>query len=321
MKPSNFVQILQQLLPPGRWSKSPESVLLRLLHWFSLSLTRVENRANDLLREANPHTAIESLPEWERLLGIDENFGLTTDERRAVLRRKMTMSQGWSSPSQLSAIFASHGWVLDSVIAKGSQNIRIGESGIGSEVSSNLCFNIIGLRIRPPPMGADAFSNLQETVERGKPANLRLQWPHQLWDKDLDLVAGWWQILRGGRSDIFFQRRLFDELNSGLQFHEKGRCDDVVVLVENLSDKMCYLPKGTVFHPCRQNPGLLTETERLTLPNNSWQLNSGVFITANSSTNLTISSMLPGTSGELTQETILAFTPDAQFYFLNIRVA
>ena len=98
---------------------------------------------------------------------------------------------------------------------------------VGSEVSSNLCFNIIDLRIRPPPMGADAFSNLQETVERGKPANLRLQWPHQLWGKDLDLVAGWWQILRGGRSDIFFQRRLLDTLNSERYFHETGRYDDM----------------------------------------------------------------------------------------------
>ena len=174
-------------------------------------------------------------------------------------------------------------------------------------------------------MGANAFSALQTTVESGKLTDLRLQWPHQLWDKDLD---GWWQLLRGGRPDYVLQRRLFDTLNSGRFFHETGRYDDVVVLVENLSDKMCYLPKGTVFHPCRQIPGALTETERLTLPNNSWQLNNGVFITANMRTNLTISAMLLGTSGELSDfmlrqggGTILAFTPDAQFYFLNIRVA
>ena len=363
MKPSNFVQILHQLLPPGRWAMTEGSVLLRLLRWFALTLSRVETRAHDLLRESSPQTAIESLPEWERLLGIEGNLGLPTTDRRKAIRRKMTLNQGWSSQHQLAAMFADFGWVLDSVITKGSQNIRIGESGIGSEVSSNLNFNIIGLRFRPPPIGAARFADLKSKVESGKPANLRLHWPHQLWDKDLELVASWWQIFQfnnslGGRTDTEMQSLLLTALQSGLQFHEIGTCANVGVFVLNRSDQICYLPKGTVLHPCKQptssrpdnnggnsagnsagngagssagngggssgnsasNPSD-PESPHLLFPNNSWQIMEGNFIAGNSQTKFPISAMFAGATGQLTQGTILAFTPDAQFYYLEIVTA
>ena len=390
MKSSNFVQILHQLLPPGRWAMTEGSVLLRLLRWFALTLTRVESRAQDLLRESSPQTAIESLPEWERLLGLENNSRLPTTDRRTAIRRKMTLNQGWSSQHQLAAMFADFGWVLDSVIAKGSQNIRLGESGIGSEVSSNLNFNIIGLRFRPPPIGAARFADLKSKVESGKPANLRLHWPHQLWDKDLELVAGWWQIFRfnnslGGRTDIALQSLLLTALQSGLQFHEIGTCAKFGVFALNRSDQICYLPKGTVLHPCKQlislspdnnagnsagtsagnssgngggnsagngagnsagnggsnsaggsgnsagngggnsgssesNPSN-PESNRLLFPNNSWQIMEGNFIAGNSQTKFPISAMFAGATGQLTQGTILAFTPDAQFYYLEIVTA
>ena len=245
-----------------------------------------------------------------------------------------------------------------------------------------LCFNIIGLRFRPSPIGAARFADLQAKVESGKPANLRLHWPHQLWDKDLELVASWWQIFRfnnslGGRTDIELQSLLLTALQSGLQFHEIGTCAKFGVFVANRSDQICYLPKGTVLHPCKQpislspdntggNNGANSagnggsnsagngggnsgssesnpsnpESNRLLLrkiqvgswvpprglrplshESNSWQIMEGNFIAGNSQTKFPISAMFAGATGQLTQGTILAFTPDAQFYYLEIVTA
>lgn len=76
--------MLTALLPPGRlWRLVGESLVSSILLASGDELARLDARAMDLLDEADPATAVESLPEWEDDLDLDSNG--TTQERQARL--------------------------------------------------------------------------------------------------------------------------------------------------------------------------------------------------------------------------------------------
>ena len=77
-----YQRMLAALLPPGKlWRLIGESFLASLLLACADELDRLDARAGDLLREANPGTAVELLPEYERELDLDA--AATTAERQA----------------------------------------------------------------------------------------------------------------------------------------------------------------------------------------------------------------------------------------------
>lgn len=62
--------MLSAFLPPGRVWRLADSVLSKLLLAFADELARVDGRANDLYEEADPRTADELIPEYERELAL-----------------------------------------------------------------------------------------------------------------------------------------------------------------------------------------------------------------------------------------------------------
>lgn len=85
-----YARMLTALLPPGRlWRLIGDSVLGKVLLAIADELARVDNRAHDLLRESDPTTAIELLPEYEAELGLVA--AATIAERQAnVVARNVT---------------------------------------------------------------------------------------------------------------------------------------------------------------------------------------------------------------------------------------
>jgi uncharacterized protein YmfQ (DUF2313 family) len=71
----DYRQAYADALPNGAaWAAKddPESTLYKLIHGLSDELSRVDSRVTDLLDEADPRTASETLPEWASVLNCDE---------------------------------------------------------------------------------------------------------------------------------------------------------------------------------------------------------------------------------------------------------
>lgn len=81
-----YAQMLLQLLPDGRLWRRVGSLLERLLLGSADELARLDARAADLLRESDPRTAVELLPEYERELGLDGSGPLAERQANVVAR-------------------------------------------------------------------------------------------------------------------------------------------------------------------------------------------------------------------------------------------
>lgn len=94
---------LRQLLPTGpAWNFGAESTFAQLLAGLAEELARVDARALDLVEEADPRTALELLPDWERVAGLpDACTGIPDNagERQAALQQKLTGLGGQSAQS------------------------------------------------------------------------------------------------------------------------------------------------------------------------------------------------------------------------------
>lgn len=68
-----YLAQLQALLPPGRaLTREPDATLTQLLAALSEEFTRVDDRAVDLLDEADPQTTTELLADWERVFDLPD---------------------------------------------------------------------------------------------------------------------------------------------------------------------------------------------------------------------------------------------------------
>lgn len=87
-----YARMLRHMLPPGKlWRHDADSVLSKVLLASADELSRVDQRALDIIEEADPRTTDELLPDFERVLGLVAEG--TLDERRArvvslLLRRQ-----------------------------------------------------------------------------------------------------------------------------------------------------------------------------------------------------------------------------------------
>lgn len=96
-----YARQLRALLPTGpAWDEQDkETVMTRLLEAVADELARIDARSDDLLREWNPSTTLELLPDWERVMGLpDECVGVaqTVPERRDAIIAKLTLIGGQS---------------------------------------------------------------------------------------------------------------------------------------------------------------------------------------------------------------------------------
>ena len=103
------------LLPPGAaWPRAPDSTLGGLLHAFADELARVDIRAAALLREADPMTALQLLPDWERVAGLPDPCVRRpvslTERRLAVIGR--IADRGGQSRKYFTEFAARYGYVV-----------------------------------------------------------------------------------------------------------------------------------------------------------------------------------------------------------------
>lgn len=100
----SYARTLRQLLPPGKfWKLDPSGWLWKVLQALADELARVGDRATiDLANEMQPNTAVETLPDWLRVLGIpDETIPVvpaTTGGQQIAATQKYIAQGGQSEP-------------------------------------------------------------------------------------------------------------------------------------------------------------------------------------------------------------------------------
>lgn len=95
-----YKQLLANLLPRGKlWQPKEQPIFKKLLDSFAVELCRVEERAKDLLHEADPRQAFELLDDYERLLGLPDECSPedpSLQDRRNQILRSLTNVGGLS---------------------------------------------------------------------------------------------------------------------------------------------------------------------------------------------------------------------------------
>jgi uncharacterized protein YmfQ (DUF2313 family) len=105
----DYLQLLQQLLPPGSaWPREPAAVLTSFLTALADELARVDRRGDDLCNEADPLSTWELLPDWERICGLDSG-NRPAAERRTALHEQF-LSLGGSSLAYFRALATAAGY-------------------------------------------------------------------------------------------------------------------------------------------------------------------------------------------------------------------
>lgn len=112
-----YARQLRQLLPRGAaWDFAADGVFSNLLRGAAEEFARVDGRALALLDEADPRTALETLPDWERVAALPDTCTGTPDnvaERQAALHQKLTRagSQNKASYIEIAARVGYQVWI------------------------------------------------------------------------------------------------------------------------------------------------------------------------------------------------------------------
>lgn len=90
----DYAEQLHALLPQGAaWSVPKDGTFARLLLALGDEFARIDARALDIIEEADPRTALEMLPDWERVAALPDSCVGAPDsvaERHAALHYKLT---------------------------------------------------------------------------------------------------------------------------------------------------------------------------------------------------------------------------------------
>ncbi len=97
-KIKKYLGLLQNLLPAGiAWTREKDSVLTALLEGLAVEPARVDDRALDLIDEADPRTTFELLTDWEQTCGLPDECteaAETLQQRREAVVGKLTAIGG-----------------------------------------------------------------------------------------------------------------------------------------------------------------------------------------------------------------------------------
>lgn len=125
------------LLPPGlAWQPLVGSDLRKLFEGFAGAWARLGIRVADLLLENDPTTAVETLEDWERVLGLPAPcaaLSATIARRRAAVVAKLLAKRG-PSIGAIKALASDLGWESLSIEIVEEQAFRAGVSTAGDVV-------------------------------------------------------------------------------------------------------------------------------------------------------------------------------------------
>lgn len=110
-----YLRQLQALLPEGAaWPREADADITKALYAIAEEFARIDQRAVDLLEEADPETTQELLPEWEEDAGLPDLCTgplPTIQERRSALLARLH-TDGGQSPMFFVSLAAEMGYEI-----------------------------------------------------------------------------------------------------------------------------------------------------------------------------------------------------------------
>lgn len=185
---SRYTRVMTALLPPGRaWRLLTGSLLTLLLTACADELSRLEARVSDLLNEADPTTALELLPEYERELALAANGTIAEREARVVGR--LIARQRFRPVDFQAALAAILGQLSADVVVIERTHAQASAMGDDREIFRFFIYR------NPALPGAYSLSSAQALVDKIKPSHtigqviestsLLYDDPYSLYDRDL----------------------------------------------------------------------------------------------------------------------------------------
>lgn len=169
-----YARQLKQLLPPGRlWLLEAGRKLSALLLGVGAELARVEQRGQVLMRESDPRTATETLPEWEEMLGLpDEDIiaiPATVAARRLAIVQKL-VTQAGVKPAYFVSLAAACGYTA-TVHEYFNDVLRAGFLVGAACYAETPWANVFRLDVTAPAGTALTHAELEAVVSRAAPAH------------------------------------------------------------------------------------------------------------------------------------------------------
>lgn len=170
-----YARQLKQLLPPGKlWNLEPGSVLSKLFLGISEELARVDARGLALIEESDPRTAVETLDEWERMLGLPDEDILevpsTTETRRQAIISKL-LKTGGQSRAYYVTLAAAAGYVVSIYDGYGGELFRVNRQRVGDRLYGPAWAHTWKVTVQPPTGPALTTAELERILRRVAPAH------------------------------------------------------------------------------------------------------------------------------------------------------
>jgi uncharacterized protein YmfQ (DUF2313 family) len=161
-----YARALRLLLPPGRLFDEPGAELTLLLGALADELARVDARGVDLVNESDPRTAVETLSDWESMVGLPDDRVLsipsTTAARQVAIVAKL-VARGGQSPGYFAALCAACGYPLLSITNYSGSILRAGFL-VGARVfGRGYAFTLV-LTVGPATSGALAHADFERVL-------------------------------------------------------------------------------------------------------------------------------------------------------------
>lgn len=161
--PEAYARMMVALLPPGRLWRLVGGLLSDLFLACADELGRIDARAVDLLNEADPSTAVELLPEYERELDLEADG--TVEERQARIVARTVARQRYRPVDFQTALAPLLGQPPEDVVALERSHAFAASIGDDREIYRFFIY-------RDPTLpGAYFIASAQQLVDKIKPTH------------------------------------------------------------------------------------------------------------------------------------------------------
>lgn len=141
---SRYARLLKNLMPTGWFWESKNrkgSNLSKLLNSMAEEYARIEERAYDLIKESNPSTTFELLPDWERVFGLPDECApdetLTLQQRRQRILQLLT-TRGGQNKAFYQTLASQFGFDVDVIEVSDQPPFRAGYGRAGDRLTNGL---------------------------------------------------------------------------------------------------------------------------------------------------------------------------------------
>lgn len=141
---SRYSRLLKSLLPDGWvWEAKTRksSNLSKLLSSMAEEYARIEDRGATLIKESNPATTFELLPDWERVFGLPDECApdevLTLQQRRQRILQLLT-TRGGQNKSFYQTLASQFGYDVDVIEVSDQPPFRAGQGRAGDRLTNGV---------------------------------------------------------------------------------------------------------------------------------------------------------------------------------------